>query len=172
MRPELWCVAGLALALASAAPALAQEAPDAAERPERFEEAGRMVDAYVLSNLQEQVGLSDEQYVKLLPLVKRLQQERRDFVRQRQEALRALRRGLGAAVPKEAELASLVESLRRLDAEEPAKLRQGLEAIDAELSVVQQARLRVFEVEVQRRIRELLLRARRERPERREPQPR
>jgi len=173
---QLWCAAGLALALAGAAPARAQEPPEAAERPERLDEAGRLVDAYVLSNLQEQLRLSDEQYVALLPLVKRLQDERRGFVKQRAETLRALRRGLGSAATREPELASLVERLRQLDTEEPARIRKSLEAIDAQLSVVQQARLRVFEVEVQRRVRELLLRARNAqrsgRRERQPPQPR
>ena len=36
-----------------------------------------MVDAYIVSNLQESLGLTDEQFVRLLPLVKRLQSERR-----------------------------------------------------------------------------------------------
>ena len=33
-----------------------------------------MVDAYVVSNLQESLGLSDEQFAKAIPLVKKLQQ--------------------------------------------------------------------------------------------------
>ena len=39
-----------------------------------------MVDAYIVSNLQESVGLTDEQFVKVLPLVKRLQEQWADLV--------------------------------------------------------------------------------------------
>ena len=37
-----------------------------------------MVDAYVVSHLQESLGLSDAQYAKALPLVTKLQADRRD----------------------------------------------------------------------------------------------
>ena len=39
-----------------------------------------MVDAYVLSNMQESLGLSDEQFAQAIPLVKKLQRERREYL--------------------------------------------------------------------------------------------
>ena len=44
------------------------------------EEAFRMVDAYVVSHLQESLGLSDEQFAKAVPLVTKLQRERREYL--------------------------------------------------------------------------------------------
>src|ERR1700682_6122754 len=51
------------------------------------EEAFKMIDAYIVSNLQESLDLTDEQFVKLLPLVKRLQSDRRAVLQRRQQAL-------------------------------------------------------------------------------------
>ncbi len=63
---------GLAMAfLVVARAAAAQEDAPAARNPR--EEAFRMVDAYVVSNMQESLGLSDEQFAKAIPLVKKLQ---------------------------------------------------------------------------------------------------
>ena len=42
------------------------------------DETFRLMDAYLISNLQESLGLTDEQFVKALPLVKKLQSDRRD----------------------------------------------------------------------------------------------
>ena len=74
--------------------AMAQTPLDSPE-PGAREEAGRMVDAYVLSNLQESLGLSDDQFVRLLPLVKRLQAERREAIERR------IARASGDATPLE-----------------------------------------------------------------------
>jgi hypothetical protein len=132
-----------------------------------------MVDAYIVSNLQESLGLTDQQFVKLLPLVKRLQNDRRAFVQKRQRALAALRGLLQSGAATEARVADLLRELRAVEAEEPALLRKDLEAIDAELSPLQQAKYRVLEVEVQRRLQELMNQVRRQnRPQdrpRREP---
>ena len=51
-----------------------------------------MVDAYVVSHLQESLGLSDEQYVKVLPLVTKLQGDRREYFLGRGHVIREMRR--------------------------------------------------------------------------------
>ena len=82
---------GLALALfVVARAAAAQEDAPAARNPR--EEAFRMVDAYVVSNMQESLGLSDEQFAKAIPLVKKLQRERRDYLMERGRVMREMRR--------------------------------------------------------------------------------
>lgn len=119
-----------------------------------------MVDAYVLSNLQERVGLSDEQFVKLLPLVKRLQSDRRTHMERRFGALQEMRRLLESGRASEVRLGELLKELRTLEAEEPGVLRKDMEAIDAQLTTEQQAKLRIFQAQVEQRLRELANRVR------------
>ena len=126
----------------------------------RREEAFRIVDAYVLSHLQESLALSDEQYVKVLPLVTKLQSDRRDFFLSRARVLREMRRSLRAGGASEATLVEKLSELKRLEGEGPARVKSDLEALDAALTPRQQAKFRVLEVEVEQRLRELMGRAR------------
>lgn len=152
----------LAVVLALAAPAAPPQGagPRGERRP--VEEAARMVDAYIVSNLQESLGLSDEQFVTLLPLVKRLQGERREHVRGRIRALRDLRRLLESGTATEAQVTEQLREVKRAEVEGPEKVRKTTEAIDAALTPIQQAKFRVLEADVERRIREILGRVRRQ----------
>jgi hypothetical protein len=127
------------------------------------DEAVRMIDAYIVSNLQESLDLTDEQFVKVLPLVKKLQTDRRAFAQRRQRALFELRRSFAAGSATEPRVLELLKEAKAVEAEEPVALRRDLETIDSALSPVQQAKFRVLEVEVERRIRELMARIRAER---------
>ena len=151
----------LVLALgAGNARALAQEAPAAgAERPGRAE-AFKMVDAYVMSNLQESLGLSDEQFAKAIPLVTKLQTERREYYFERTRKMREMRRLLRQGGATEAQVLELLGQVKALDADGPARARRDLEALDAVLTPLQQAKFRVLELEVEQRMRELVRRAR------------
>ena len=147
-----------------AAGALAQEeAPPGADRPAR-EEAFKLVDAYVVSNLQESLGLTDEQYAKAIPLVKRLQSERREYYLERTRSLREMRRLLQRGGATEGQVLDLLKQLKALDVDGPARTRKSLEALDAMLSPVQQAKYRVLELEVEQRMRELMNRVRQRAP--------
>jgi hypothetical protein len=138
------------------APSVAQDrSPAAAERPAR-DEAFRMVDAYVVSNLQESLGLSDAQFAKAIPLVKRLQAERREYLLERTRAVREMRRLLRQGGATEAEVVSLLNRVKALDGEGPARTARNLEALDAMLSPLQQAKYRVLEAEVEQRLREVM----------------
>jgi len=129
--------------------------PPPRPQPGPGEEAWKLVDAYIISNLQESLGLSDEQFVKLLPLVKKLQEERRGFMQKRGQLLGEIRHQLRSGEATEARIAELMKQLHVLETEEPAALRRQADAVDALLSPVQQAKFRVLEMEVERRIREL-----------------
>lgn len=133
--------------------------PDAAERPPR-EELFKMVDAYIVSNLQESLGLSDEQFVKLLPLVKKAQGDRRQFTQARGLALAEMGRQLGSGVATEPRIAELLRAFKQHEVDDAAAQRKNLEAIDAQLGVVQQAKLRLLMARVEQNIRELMNRAR------------
>jgi len=130
----------------------AQGAPGARPRDEAF----RMIDAYIMSNIQESLQLTDDQYVKVLPLVKHLQTDRRAFTQRRQQAMQELRRVLASGVATESRVGDLLRQLKAVETEEPAALRKDRDAIDGVLTPIQQAKYRVMEVEVERKIRELM----------------
>jgi len=166
VKMPVLCLAVMMAVAAGPAAGSAQDAP----RPERGEgggrfrdEAVRMVDAYVVSNLQESLGLSDDQFTRLLPLVMKLHNNRREAVRRRLQSLRELRRLLAAGGATEAQVEERLRELKKLEAEEPALMRRDLEAVDAALSPLQQAKFRVLEAEVEQKIRSLRERMRMER---------
>lgn len=128
-----------------------------------------MVDAYILSNLQESLGITDDQFVKLLPMIKRLQTDRRDHAVRRVQSMRQLRRLLRAG-GGDARVLELLKEIKSLEAEHPERLRKNLEAIDGVLTPIQQAKFRVLELEVEFRIREIMSQIRR--PDRDRPGPR
>jgi Spy/CpxP family protein refolding chaperone len=127
------------------------------------DEAFRMVDAYIVSNLQESLSLTDEQFVKTLPLVKRLLSDRRELAEARRQALRELRQMLQSGSATEGKVADRLRELKGLENDEREKTKRDLEALDGALTVVQQAKFRVMEVEIEQKIRELLNQARQRR---------
>ena len=112
-----------------------------------------MVDAYIARNLQESLGLTDEQLGKLLPRVTRLHHDRRELVDRRLQNLRELRRLLASGTATEAQVGQRLVEAKRLENEEPMRLRRNREAVDAALSPLQQAKFRVLEAEVEQKIR-------------------
>jgi hypothetical protein len=153
-------VTGLALLLVLAQVVPAGPRPrvagPSAEAGAPRDEAFKMIDAYVVSNLQESLQLSDEQFVKVLPLVRRLQTDRRAMMLRRAQPLAELRRELASGTATEPRVTELLGQIKAAEAEEPAVLRKDREALDAALSPVQQAKFRVMELDVERKIRELM----------------
>lgn len=140
--------------------------PKGASEPELRSETFRLVDAYVISNLQESLGLTDEQFAKALPIVKRLQSDRREYAMKRMAALRQLRRTLQSGTATEASVSDLLAEVKGAVAAERAASASNVEALDAVLSTLQQAKYRVFEAEVDNRLRHLLARIQdRDRPQ-------
>jgi len=123
-----------------------------------------MIEAYIVSNLQESLGLTDEQFVKLLPLVKRLQNDRRESMQGRMRLVRELRRTLRSGAATEPQILDKLKELKALDVEGPVRNRKNLEAVDAVLTPLQQAKFRVLEVEIEQKIRDVLGQIRRARP--------
>jgi hypothetical protein len=142
--------------------ALAQQPPPPGRQAR--EEAFRMVDAYVVSNLQESLGLSDEQFARAIPLVKNLQRDRREYLLERGRLMREMRRLLQQGGEVEPPVLELLRQAKQLEAEGPERARRSLEALDALLTPIQQAKYRVLEGDVEQRMRELMNRARAARP--------
>lgn len=132
-------------------------------RKERQEEAFRMVDAYVIANIQESLGLDEDQYARVIPLVNKLQKTRREYYQGRSRALHGMRRLLRSGTATEAQVEEALRELNSLEVEGPRQIRAQLELLDAVLTPLQQAKYRVFETEVEQRMRELMRRSRRQR---------
>jgi hypothetical protein len=115
-----------------------------------------MIDAYFVSNLQESLGLTDDQFVRLLPMVRRLQNDRRQYAQRRQRALQEMRKLLQSGGATEGRIEELLREVKAADSDEAPALRRDREAIDAVLSPVQQAKFRILELEVERKIREMM----------------
>ncbi len=157
-------VLGLALVASVGGPGVAQAGGAGTQRSqEQRDEAFRMVDAYVIANLQESLGLDDATYEKAIPLVNKLQKARREFFHERSQTQRKMRRLLRSGTATEAQVVELLDALKALDVEGPERIRKHAGELDALLTPLQQAKYRVFEVEVERRMRDLMRRGRRER---------
>jgi hypothetical protein len=124
-----------------------------------------MVDAYIVANIQESLGLDDDTYAKIIPVVTKLQKARREFWEERGRMQRKMRRLLRSGTATEAEVQRLLKPMKALEEEGPERVRRHMERLDALLTPLQQAKYRVFESEVEHRLRELLRRGRRERRE-------
>jgi hypothetical protein len=120
------------------------------------EEAFKMVEAYLVSNLQESLGLTDDGFAKLLPHVKRLQKDRRDIAQRRGRLMGELRRMLESGSATEPRVADLMKEVKAVEADQAGIVRKDMDAIDAILTPVQQAKYRLLEVEVERKIRALM----------------
>lgn len=130
------------------------------------EEIARMVDAYVAEHLQERIGLSDEQVEHVLPLVRKLNADRRQFAERRIRALHQMRRMMKSGTANDARVAALLQELKAAEAEEPAVIRADHDAVDALLTPVQQVQFRILEAEIEHRLRRVIARVRGERRER------
>jgi hypothetical protein len=156
-------VLALALVWGTVAAGVSAQEESRSSRRERWDEAFRMVDAYVIANIQESLGLDDDQYARIIPLVNRLQKARREYHRERGRTLRHMRQLLKSGAATESQLEKAVVSLKTLGVDGPARIRERVDELDAILSPVQQAKYRVFEMDVERRMRDLMRRGRRER---------
>jgi hypothetical protein len=153
VRVWMTCIALLGAGAVYAQEPPRQDGPRAGRA--RHEELFRMVDAYIFMHMQERLELSDEQFVKVLPLVKRLQSDRRDWEGRRMRALQRLRRLLVTGTATEAQVGEVLAELKAVEAEMPRVLQRDVDALDGALTPLQQAKYRVLEIEVEQRLRDL-----------------
>lgn len=119
----------------------------------------KMVDGYFLGNLKERLDLTDDEFGRVVPHVQRLQTDRRELMRRRFRAMHALRKALLSGSATEASVEELLREVKAVEVEESAALRRDREAIDGVLTPLQQAKFRLLEVEMERRIRHALSRS-------------
>jgi len=125
-------------------------------------EVQRLFDAYSVIRAQEALKLDDEQFAQFLPKLTALQETRRRNERAHNQIVAELGRLTGPnAQVDEAQVREKLKALQDLDVRAAAELRKAYDAIDQALDVKQQARFRVFELQMERRKLELMLQARR-----------
>jgi len=134
-------------------------------------EVQQMFDAYALVQAQQVLKLRDDQYPKFLTRLRTLQAVRRRAENQRLRIINELRRATQAADGQvdEAMVKDRLKTLNDLGATVAAEIKQAQSDLDEVLDVRQQARFRVFEEEIERRKVELVVRARQDRRQGKEP---
>ncbi len=154
----------IAVLLAGSGLAHAQTAtpePDPADlRPAEIQ---RLFDAYLVMEAQQSLGLSDTQYPAFVTKLRALQEGRRRRLAERVGLLAELGRMTGpraAAGTEDAVIRARLSALQELESRGAAEQRKAYADLDALLDVRQQARLRIFEEQIERRKLELMLRAR------------
>jgi len=127
-------------------------------------EIQRLFDAYAVMQAQDSLQLSDAQYPQFLTKMKALQDVRRRHQQERMRLIGELRRlDQQGDAADESHIKETLKSLTDLDARASDEMRKAYDAVDAVLTVRQQARFRVFEEQMERRKIELLTRARQNR---------
>lgn len=181
LRSFLIGVCALALIAVSGAPALAQGGPAPQPPPgaqggrppagralqgfgpgDRPADVPRLFEAYFLMQAQRALGISDAEYPQFVAKMKAVLDLRRTTEQQRFALVRDLRQLTMQQNPEasEAQVGAALKKLKDFDVSSAAALKKASDALDAVLDVRQQARLRVFEEQMERRKLDLLLRAR------------
>jgi hypothetical protein len=125
-------------------------------------EVQRLFDAYIVIRAQEALKLDDGQFAQFLPKLTALQRTRRRTEQAHNQLVAEMARLTAPNAPlDEAQLREKLKALQELDGRAVAELRKAYDEIDLVLDVRQQARFRVFEVQMERRKLELVLQARR-----------
>jgi len=164
-------LAAVAVSLALAAPAAAQEPPQRPGDPMPNLEDGnltpgeiqRLFDAYLVVEAQRALELTDQQFPQFIARLKTLQDTRRRNLQQRNQLMAQLQRITNPRLPKAAEDSEIkdrLSAIQELESRNAAEMRKAYNALDEVLNVMQQARFRVFEEQIERRKIELLMRAR------------
>lgn len=135
------------------------------------EEVEGMMDAYILSKLQESLDLTDEQFGRMVVAQKKLQDTRREYRRARMSVLRRLRQALRRDDAEDSELEPLLGELESLKGGFIVNEKARYADIDAILDIRQRARYRILETEIQRRLQQLMRRVRGQENERPRPFP-
>jgi hypothetical protein len=129
--------------------------PNAAVRP-AIED---VVEGFYVSQFQQQVEVNAEAFAKILPVLRQALQERRGISARRIRALTQLRM-LTRQNDSEEEMKRLIREVDGADADAQASQEKFLATVDPLLDARQQANLRIFQSNIEQRIRRMIERAR------------
>ena len=121
-------------------------------------EVQQLFDAFVLVQAQDALSLTDAQFAPFVSSLKRLQDVRRRNQQQRQ--LRTLQQMAARTDTSDRELETRLQALDDHRTRAAASVRAAYADVDAVLELRQRIRFRTFELRMERRQMELLMRAR------------
>lgn len=164
---RVWLTVGLVcVLLVSVAPPAAAQRNQLPQAPGQQAlgpgEIQRLFDAYTVVQAQQALSLDDAEFGRFLPRLKALQETRRRAEVERQRRTNELARMLAPAQNvDDGRLRDHLRALADLDAKAHEDIRAAYAAVEQVLDVRRQARFRVFELQMERRKFELVLRSRR-----------
>lgn len=152
------------LALLGASAVRAQEGaapPGPRNQGRRAGEIARLFDAYALMQAQETLGLDDAQYARFVGRFRTLLEVRQKHQASRGRIIQELSRlTRGDGPVDETALRDRMRALDEADAQARTETAAALVAVDELLTLLQRARFRVLEQQLERRKWELMTRAR------------
>lgn len=155
-NPILACGLFLVLSVVAAAQGNANRPrANAVDRPPLED----MIEGLYVSRFQEELGLNEDQFSKMLPTIRQNLRERREFAARRTRALNRLRQLLQQGAGDD-ELRSQLREVDRADADAANRAQNLYGKLDPMLSTTQQAKLRIFEFAIDQRLRRMIDQAR------------
>ena len=135
------------------------------QRPDPLEDPGRAVEMVRMYAMTEALGLSEEQCAKIFPLMAQSNRERRGLTEDKEILFAELRRMVEDPNLVEAELLPKMKAFEEVSNRRREMDLQLIEASKPHLSVRQQVQLLLFQGEFDRRLRDIIGRAREEGPQ-------
>lgn len=118
----------------------------------------QLTETYYIKDIQNFVGLTDDQFVKILKPLNQYLAERAQIAQRHNRALNQMRQGIQRNA-SESEIKPFIAEVDKADQERQASIDRFHAAADAVLNVVQQAKLRVFTENVETRLNNMALQA-------------
>jgi len=118
--------------------------------------ASKRVEEIKIGRMTEALKLDEKTAAKFIPAVTTLDDQRRTLMGERRQHLFELRKQLEAQRPDEGKLAAILEKLRKNEQDQMATRDKEHAAAKAHLTVEQQARYVIFQMEFNREVRGII----------------
>jgi hypothetical protein len=121
-----------------------------------------LFEAFIVTQAQDALQLSEAQYGRFVTTFKRLQKARNSQQQQRARLVGDLRRMTAPETPPpdEAQITDRLRALRELEDTSAAEIKKAYDAVDETLDLRQRARFRVFEERMEQQKLQFVMRAR------------
>jgi hypothetical protein len=129
-------------------------------QPTSMAEIRKAFDAYAVTQAQEQVKITKDQLPKFLAEYKELNDSRRMAAQEHNRLLVELRQHVVDTKVSDTQLKDRLKALRDVEERSHADIRKAYDAIDKLLDLRQQARFRLFEKDMDRRMAQVIARTR------------
>src|SRR4051812_12583853 len=144
------------------APTTSTAQNDPGTKPITAGQVQMLFEAFIVTQAQDALQLSEAQYGRFVTTFKRLQKARNAQQQQRTRLLGDLRRMTAPDAPPadEAQITDRLRALRELEETSAADIKKAYDAVDETLDLRQRARFRVFEERMEQQKLQFVMRAR------------